>query len=123
MGRMILDVLERGTCDMPFRSTTITAATGALLTILALSAFGQNSNVRADAKPAAVESVKKFETELCELLVRGEWDSYAGHLTDDYVRIIPGKIQGKEEVLEGIPRIERQDDFHGARRDGRTHLR
>jgi ketosteroid isomerase-like protein len=96
---MIVDVLVRGTRDMPFRSTTIAAATAALLTVLALSASGQNSNVRADADPAAVESVKKFEIKLCDLLVRGEWDSYAGHLTDDYVRIIPGKIQGKEDVL------------------------
>lgn len=75
-------------------------ATATLLAFLALSASAQNSNVRADTDPAAVESVKKFEIELCDLLVRGEWDSYAGHLTDDYVRIVPGKIQGKEDVLK-----------------------
>lgn len=85
---------------MPFRSTTLTAATATLFAILALSASAQNSNVRADADPGAVESVKKFEIELCDLLVRGEWDSYASHLTDDYVRILPGKMQGKQDVLK-----------------------
>jgi ketosteroid isomerase-like protein len=34
------------------------------------------------------------------LLVRGEWDSYAAHLTDDYVRITPGKMQDKKDVLK-----------------------
>ena len=77
-------------------------ATAMLLAFLALSAFAQNSNVRADTDPAAVESVKKFELELCDLLVRGEWDSYARHLTDDYVRILPGRIEGKENVLKGF---------------------
>jgi ketosteroid isomerase-like protein len=70
-----------------------------LLAFLALSASAQNSNVRADTNPAAVESVKKFEIELCDLLVRGEWDSYARRLTDDYIRIAPGKIERKENVL------------------------
>ena len=47
-----------------------------------------------------VESVKKFELELCDLVVRGEWDAYASRLTDDYIRILPGKIQDKEDSVE-----------------------
>jgi ketosteroid isomerase-like protein len=80
---------------MPFRSAAI-----ATFAFLALSASAQDSNVRADTDPAAVESVKKFEVELCDLLVRSQWDSYARHLTDDYVRITPGKIESKEDVLK-----------------------
>lgn len=75
-------------------------ATATLLALLALSAFAQNSKVRADTDPAATESLKKLELELCDLLVRGEWDAYARHLTDDYVRILPGAIEGKEDVLK-----------------------
>jgi len=81
---------------MRFRSSV----TAFLFTFLVLSASAQNSDVRADADPVGVEAVKKLEIELCDLLVRGEWGSYARHLTDDYVRVISGKMQGKEDVLK-----------------------
>jgi ketosteroid isomerase-like protein len=80
---------------MPFRFTVVLT----LCALLGLSAFPQKSNVRADHDPTAIESLKNFERELCDLLVRGEWDAYARHLADDYVRISTGKIQGKEDVL------------------------
>jgi len=67
--------------------------------VLAPLATAQKTNIRADNNPKVVESVKKFELELCDLIVRGQWDAYASRLTDDYVRILPGKIQSKEEVL------------------------
>jgi hypothetical protein len=75
------------------------AAIVTTLAVLALPAPAQKSNIRADSDPKMVESVKKFELELCDLIVRGEWDGYASRLTDDYIRILPGKIQDKEEVL------------------------
>jgi ketosteroid isomerase-like protein len=80
---------------MSFRCVAIATA----IAVLAFPAPAQKSNVRADNKPEAVESVKKFELELCDLIVRGEWDAYASRLTDDYIRVLPGKIQSKEEVL------------------------
>jgi ketosteroid isomerase-like protein len=80
---------------MPLRFTVVVA----LCALLGLSAFAQKSDVRADNDPATTESVRNFERELCDLLVRGEWNAYAGHLTDDYLRIISGKIQAKEDVL------------------------
>jgi len=81
---------------MPVRS----AALATLFAFVALSTSAQNSNIRADTDPSAVKSVKKFEIELCDLLVRGQWDSYARHLTDDYVRILRGTIEDKEGVLK-----------------------
>jgi len=72
------------------------AAIVTTLAVLALPAPAQKSNIRADSDPKMVESVKKFELELCDLIVRGEWDAYASRLTDDYIRILPGKIQDKE---------------------------
>src|SRR5260221_3314200 len=80
---------------MTFRYAIIVTA----FAVLALPVPVQKSNVRADNSPEAVESIKKFELELCDLIVRGEWDAYASRLTDDYIRILPGKIQDKEEVL------------------------
>ena len=80
---------------MTFRYAAIVTT----LAVLALPAPAQKSNIRADSDPKMVESVKKFELELCDLIVRGEWDAYASRLTDDYIRILPGKIQDKEEVL------------------------
>ena len=55
--------------------------------------------MRADDDAQAIEAVKQVEVELCALLVKGEWDEYAQHLTDDYVRIIGGTLQTKQEVL------------------------
>ncbi len=80
---------------MTFRYAIIVTA----FAVLALPVPVQKSNVRADNSPEAVESIKKFELELCDLIVRGEWDAYASRLTDDYIRILPDKIQSKEEVL------------------------
>jgi len=70
------------------------------LAVLTLPISAQKSNIRADNNSEAVESVKKFELELCDLIVRGEWDTYASRVTDDYIRILPGRIQNKEEVLK-----------------------
>jgi len=81
---------------MTFRYAAIATA----IAVLAFPSTAQKSNTRADNNPEAVESVKKFELELCDLIVRGEWDAYASRLTDDYVRILPGKMQSKEEVLK-----------------------
>jgi len=81
---------------MTFRYAAIVAA----VAILVFPVSAQKSNIRADNAPGAIESVKKFELELCDLIVRGEWDAYASHVTDDYVRILPGKNQSKEEVLD-----------------------
>ena len=81
---------------MTFRHMTIVAT----LAALAFPPPAQKSNIHADDNPEVVESAKTFEVELCGLIVRGEWDAYASRLTDDYIRILPGKIQGKEEVLK-----------------------
>lgn len=88
--------------SMKFRRAAILS----ILTVLTIPISAQKSdvhvgksNIRADNNPEAVESVKKLELELCDLIVRGEWNAYASHLTDDYMRILPGKIQSKEEVL------------------------
>lgn len=71
-----------------------------LLLALSLQMSAQTSGVKADNDPTDVETVKRLERKLCDLLVTGDWDSYARQLTDDYVRILPGKVQTKQEVLE-----------------------
>jgi ketosteroid isomerase-like protein len=40
--------------------------------------------------------------ELCSLIVKGDWGAYSRHLTDDYVRIIAGKVESKDEVMSGF---------------------
>jgi ketosteroid isomerase-like protein len=75
------------------------AAVVLMIAVGAMDAAAQNSNVRADNNRPAVEAVRKLEVDLCGMLVRGEWDTYAANLTDDYVRILPGKMQRKSEVL------------------------
>jgi len=75
------------------------AAIAFTFAVLAVCASAQKSSIRADNGAGEVKSVKKLELELCDLIVRGEWDAYARRLTDDYIRILPGKMQSKEEVL------------------------
>ena len=71
-----------------------------MVTVGVLDAAAQSSSIRADDNPSAVEAVRKLEVDLCGMLVRGEWDAYAANVTDDYVRILPGKVQTKQEVLD-----------------------
>jgi len=77
---------------------------GALLwiVIVSTSVFAQNSGIQADTDAAAVESVKHLEVELCSLIVKGDWDDYSRQLTDDYVRIIAGQVENKDEVLKAF---------------------
>ena len=60
----------------------------------------QNSGIKADNDGDAAEPVRKLEWKLCDLLVRGEWETYARNLTDDYVRVLPGSMQTKQEALD-----------------------
>lgn len=66
------------------------------------SANAQTSGIHAESDPAGVGAVIELELTLCDLLVRGDWRAYATHLTDDYVRVLPGKVQTKAEVLAGM---------------------
>jgi ketosteroid isomerase-like protein len=72
---------------------------------LLLSSFSVNaqiSGIRADNDPTDVAAINELELLLCDLLVHGDWQRYATYLTDDYVRVLPGKIQSKAEVLDGM---------------------
>jgi ketosteroid isomerase-like protein len=60
----------------------------------------QDTGIKADNDAEAAESVRKLEWKLCDLLVRGEWEAYSRNLADDYVRILPGSLQTKQEVLD-----------------------
>jgi ketosteroid isomerase-like protein len=86
-------------------TTKPTAWLGALTIALAAlllpvgPAGAQATGFRADRAPAAEAAISALERQLCQLLVRGDWDAYARHLTDDYVRVLPGKVQTKAEVL------------------------
>jgi ketosteroid isomerase-like protein len=71
-----------------------------MVAVSVLDTAAQSSGIRADDNPSAVEAVRKLEVDLCGMLVRREWDAYAANVTDDYVRILPGKVQTKQEVLE-----------------------
>jgi hypothetical protein len=94
------DVASRG--EQRMKSTpSIGPLLGALLWMVTVSAavFAQNSGIQADIDVAGVESVKQLELELCSLIVKSDWAAYSRHLTDDYVRIIAGQVESKEEVL------------------------
>jgi ketosteroid isomerase-like protein len=72
----------------------------AMLFLTLARTLAQNTGVRAEDDPAAVVAVEKLEHELCDLIVRGEWQKYESNLADDYVRVLPGRVQNKAEALE-----------------------
>jgi ketosteroid isomerase-like protein len=73
--------------------------------LVAVSSWAQTagSGIVCDRSPAAEVEVKTLELQLCDLLVRGDLDSYARHVADDYVRTGPdGSLAGKDEVLRAL---------------------
>ncbi len=84
------------------RTRTIHAAIALTFTLILLvpAALAQNTNIHSKNDPKAVAAVEQLERELCVLLVRGDWDEYASHLAEDYVRVLPGRVQNKKEVIE-----------------------
>jgi ketosteroid isomerase-like protein len=58
---------------------------------------------RADKDTVAEQEIQKLEFFLAALIEKGDVDTYAGYLTDDYVRISAnGTLSTKEQVLEGF---------------------
>jgi hypothetical protein len=65
---------------------------------LVSTALAQQGSISADSDRSAEEEVKKLETEISDLVVRGQWDAYATHLAGDYC-LGDIKPQTREEVL------------------------
>jgi len=81
-----------------------------LLLLLPLFGFGQSqSTFRADRDTAAEKEIQKLEYFLASLIEKGDVDTYAGYLTDDYVRIAAnGSISTKEQILDGFKKTKAQ---------------
>lgn len=62
--------------------------------------LSQTSGVLADNPAPEIEKIRQLEIKLCGLIVHRQWNDYARHLTDDYVRIQAGSVQTKDEVLK-----------------------
>src|SRR5262249_10036090 len=72
----------------------------ALLLMPVGSVHAATARIRPDRDASAEAAVKTLELQLCDLLLRGDWRAYASPLTDDYVPVLPGKIQNRAEVLQ-----------------------
>jgi ketosteroid isomerase-like protein len=71
-----------------------------ILLIGCLPSLAQEAGLKADINPSAESEVKKLEADLDKLLVQGDWNQYAAHLSDDYVRTENnGTVKNKAEVL------------------------
>jgi ketosteroid isomerase-like protein len=58
---------------------------------------------RAEQDSLAEKEIQKLEFFLADLIEKGEAETYAGYLTDDYARISAnGTISNKQQVLEGF---------------------
>jgi ketosteroid isomerase-like protein len=70
-----------------------------LLVALGLPVPAQET-LRADTNTAAEDEIRKVELDLAQTMIRGEWDSYAAHLMDDYERAASnGTTENKAAVM------------------------
>jgi ketosteroid isomerase-like protein len=74
-----------------------------ILLTACLLAFAQEAGLEADTNPSAESEVKKLEADLDKLLVQGDWNQYAAHLSDDYIRTENnGTVKNKADVLTDL---------------------
>jgi ketosteroid isomerase-like protein len=75
-----------------------------LFLVLSVLGFGQSrSTFYADKDTVAEQEIEKLEYLLAALIEKGDVDTYAGYLTDDYVRIAAnGAISTKDQILDGL---------------------
>jgi ketosteroid isomerase-like protein len=67
----------------------------------------QQIAVHSDANPVADAEIKAVELKLAELVVRGDWDEYAKHLTSDYLYTREnGRVEDKAETLDGLRGVQ-----------------
>lgn len=65
--------------------------------------FSQGSTFQADQDSAAEQQIKQLEFNLVDLIQRGDIDTYATYLTDDYIRVAAnGTVSTKQQVLESF---------------------
>ena len=76
-----------------------------MTTIWLLSMFlgvgaGPTPGLRADGDPQVEREIKELELHLADLLMKGDFDTYATFLADDYTRIGDrGEVQNRADVL------------------------
>jgi ketosteroid isomerase-like protein len=78
---------------------------------LALSSVlnAQQPILQADANAAAVAEIKTLELKLADLIVQGNWDEYAKHLTADYAHTRDnGQLESKDDALSGLRDVKRK---------------
>lgn len=72
-----------------------------LITIPLFISAQATPTFRSDVNAEAEEEIKKLELLLASLLENGDLKTYAGYLTDDYIRISQnGMVATKEQVLK-----------------------
>ena len=71
---------------------------------ISLFLFSQTqSTFRADQDSVAEHQIKQLEFLLVDLIKKGDVDTYATYLTDDYIRVAAnGTISTKQQVLESF---------------------
>ena len=75
----------------------------AILLALSIAVTGQQPDIRADKNAPAEGEIKTLELKLAELIVHGEWDEYARHLSLDYLQTRDnGHVEYKEEAMANL---------------------
>jgi ketosteroid isomerase-like protein len=75
-----------------------------LLAFLNMGMQAQNKTTFfSDDDPATEAAILKLEMTLVDLLQKGDFDTYSGYLTDDYIRVsASGEVFNKEQVLQAF---------------------
>jgi ketosteroid isomerase-like protein len=81
-----------------------------LALFFSISIFSQTqSTFKADQDSSAEQQIKQLEFILVDLIKKGDFDTYASYLTDDYIRVAAnGIVSTKQQVLEGFKKSNPQ---------------
>ena len=67
------------------------------------------STFKADQDSSAEQQIKQLEFILVDLIKKGDFDTYASYLTDDYIRVAAnGTVSTKQQVLEAFKKSNPQ---------------
>jgi len=86
-----------------------TVFTITVLLALGLSLAAQQPGLHADANPNAEGEIQALELKLAGLIVQGDWDEYAKHLSPDYLHTRDnGRVENKDEALASLSDVQRK---------------
>jgi ketosteroid isomerase-like protein len=72
-----------------------------LLFSLLIPVLAQDSGLKADNNSSTEKEIQALETQLADLLVKGNWQAHASHLSDDYTET-GAQVRTRQQVMADL---------------------